>query len=149
MSGGSPFDAWFASWRGATALATAGWRVAETMIASAEVIGHRSGAIGAALRDPWSADHPELQRMVSEKMEAFARAGLIATRDVQTLQTVWLATWWQLATLATAGRAPTPAQVTALWSRSADLLGCSARAGTAALDPIHRSATANARRLRR
>jgi hypothetical protein len=108
----------------------------ETLNASARVIDARSRVIYEACRDPLSADHAELNRMVGEKMLAFSAAGWSMAGDAAALQR----DWWKL--MSVSARGP---------------LGCSRRAtrlakratGSAkkALTPVTRTATANVRRL--
>ncbi len=71
----TPIAAWWRIW---TDAAQTGLRVWETMAASAVVIDQRMPVIDAGLRNPWTADHVELTAMVTEKAQAFAKAGDLA-----------------------------------------------------------------------
>ena len=114
-----------------------GLRTAETMLASGSVIGTRTGMIGRAAANPWRGNYRELSRMVPEKVAAFGAAADILAREGRV---------WQDAVSALAGSAGPAADG---WFRSIDALTGLWAAPGAALRPIHRTATANARRLRR
>jgi hypothetical protein len=107
----------------------------ETFEASARVINHRTPLIQAAARNPLTADHAELGTMVTEKMAAFSQAGIAAMTGMATLQRIWLGAL-------TAGGARAG-------SGSARMLEQANRSMVQAMTPIHKAATANARRLGR
>jgi hypothetical protein len=71
----------------------------ETLNASARVIDARSRVIHNACRDPLSADHPELNRMVGEKVLAFSAAGWSMAGDAAALQR----DWWKLMSVSAGG----------------------------------------------
>lgn len=138
----------------------------ELAVASAAVITRRLEIMGEAMADPLRADHAELSRMGSEKVEALTasagaacagaldlagRAGRIAAREGAEAAD-------RLGRLA---RADTPARFAVeqadwalgLWSRAMSdgwsLYGAALKAQGRTLAPVHAVATANARRLKR
>jgi len=100
-------------------------------LAAGQVIAERTALGLAALADPAKADYAELSRMWTEKMLAFSTMGLTLAQHAVTL----------------AGRMGSHAGGPAAASLSFGLAGM--RAYAAALQPLHRVAAANARRLRR
>lgn len=134
--------------------------------ASAAVIARRFEIMGEAMADPLRADHAELGRMGTEKVEAMAasagaacagaldlaeRAGRLAAREgVEAADC-----------LARLARADTPFAFAAAqtdwamgaWSRAMSdgwtFCGAALKAQGRALAPVHAAATANARRLKR
>lgn len=147
-----PFSYWqrvMASWQ---SIGTSGRRVADTASASRRVIEARSAIIGEAMRSPVTADHAELMRMVPEKIAAFSRAGeAVLQASVQIQADCWRFAQ-QAGMAAIGGRPPSPADWFALSPRSADyalrVFEAGARASAGAIAPVHRTATANARRLK-
>ncbi len=133
-------------WREWHRLMRAGTMWGETLSASQAVVGHRSKTIEAALANPLGADHAELGRMVSEKSSAFGEAGASLARDYFAIQS-------DLSAQATAlgrmmlGQIPTPRATQALMSRSQRIGTAALASSIRALAPVHRAATANARRL--
>lgn len=117
-------------------------RAAETMIASAEVIAHRTSTIQAAYRNPSDADYPELARMVAEKTDAFTRANLMLMRDLGDANADLVAAMLRLGL----GQG---ISCEALAGQGARLSRRTNRIAERALRPIHARATANARRLSR
>lgn len=134
-------------------MAQTGVRAAETLAASADVIASRSTTIGAAMRSPLDADHAELGRMMPEKLDAFARSGAAIADAWWAMGSAWMREAHGLTTQAMRGRVPTIGEMAALSDRSAayslGAIEAGARLGGKALAPIHRTATSNARRLRR
>jgi len=128
-------------------------RGVETVRASGEVIEARMAVIRAAAAAPRPGDHAELSRLVPEKVEAFGRSAQGVARDVVAMHAAWATHMQRVAMMMLAGRLPTPGEATTLAHQSADYaLGATtaaARLGKSALAPIHRTATGNARRLRR
>lgn len=124
--------------------------LAETMTASHAVIARRSAIIGAAINAPASADRAELSRMVPEKVNAFGASGASIGRDIIAMQSALMQEAVQLGMMAMTGRLPGAG---ALAERSANLavktMTLGAGMGARSLAPVHRAATANARRLRR
>ena len=144
----SPFDLWLGLWKSGARATQTSLRFAEMMSASSEVINTRCGTIANAMRDPLNGDYRELERMVPEKVEAFSRAGAVMWTDVGALQAGAFAAWSQGAALMLSGRPSTMAEAATAWTRSAAMIERSLDMGGKALAPIHRQATANARRLR-
>jgi hypothetical protein len=149
--------------RNALRNAQAGQELAE---ASAAVITRRFEIMGEALADPLRADHAELSRMGTEKVEAMAasagaayagamdlaeRAGRLAAREGAEAADC----------LAKLARADTPFAFAAAqtdwamgaWSRAMrdgwSFYGAALKAQGQAMEPVHARATANARRLKR
>lgn len=114
-----------------------GTRTAEMLLASGQVIGMRVARMAAAGTSPSARDRKEFLRMGSEKVQAGAQSALAVGAQ-------WQAMGWQLWSQA--------------WRQWLALLGGTAlratpqlhhlpRLAQAALAPVHRAATANARRL--
>lgn len=140
---------WGDMMKAGAAAADAGVKLAETMAASADVVQSRSRTIAEACRDPIGGDHRELARMMPEKVEAFGAAGRIAFAEFSALQSAAFADWQRMAVLAMSGRAPSADELAGMASRSSRLTERASKAAGKALAPIHRSATGNARRLKR
>lgn len=134
-------------------LAQTGVRMVETLSASADVIASRGATIGAALRSPLDADHAELGRMVPEKLEAFSRSGSAIADAWWAMGSAWMEEAQNLTALSMRGRMPTMSELATLSGRttawSLGTIEAGASLGNKALAPIHRKATANARRLKR
>lgn len=130
-----PFSAWLRLWSVSAEMATTGLRAAEMLAASAFVVARRSALIDQATRTPLDADVAELSRMVPEKVDAFTRAALPL-----------VSVWWkgQAAALGEFQRLARAQQSMALRT-----IEQGSRTGAAALAPVHRRATGNARRLSR
>jgi hypothetical protein len=148
-----PVTAWIRLIAAGYSMAETSSRAFETMNASAEVIAQRTGVIGSALRSPLTGDHAELGRMVPEKVDAFAKAGSVTVGAWWSMQTAWMGQMQHVGAMAMRGRPPTLMELTDLGSKTATLaletIEASARLGSDSLAPVHRKATANARRLRR
>ena len=144
------------------AAATAG----ELALAAGGVVVRRTALSAAALGDPLGADAAEFARMGPEKIDAFSQAVFAVWSEVWGMQRQLLgyaaAETGSIARAAVdASLSPHPirlAQVQAAWMAGvaeraaehvADMAERSLGVGGAALDPIHRRATANARRLAR
>jgi hypothetical protein len=97
---------------------------AELMEASRSVIEHRGGLLRDAACNPLTANYAELWLMGAEKVVAFTAAGAAAAGDWGKLQQAWM-------------------------RGSADFAHTAARSWKRAMTPIHSTATANARRLRK
>ena len=145
----TPYDFWAGMWRSGVAMAETGVKFAETMHASRAVVDSRSRTMAAASRDPLNGDYVELGRMVPEKVEAFAAAGMSAMADLQMIQAQALANWQQMIGIAMSGRMASAAQIGELTTRSSRMIERASSAGGKALAPVHLSATNNARRLSR
>lgn len=129
----------------------AGMKFGEMMIASHSVIGRRVDLIQAAARDPLSADYAELGRMVPEKVVAFTRSGAALAEEWRKTQSELFDQWSEFGALIS--NVPTMGGISAFHSRSsqrgARAIERSMSAGGLALEPVHRTATGNARRLLR
>ncbi|MDJ0276391.1 hypothetical protein QLH51_06215 [Sphingomonas sp. 2R-10] len=140
----TPMTAWWQIW---TDSARTGLRLWETMAASAVVIDRRMPMIDAGMRNPWTADHVELTGMVTEKAQAFARAGDSMAHDMAAMQRLWMQVVQDAWSIGTAGRVPSPTRIAAGNDRAMRLAAGMIGAGGRALNPIHATATANAKRL--
>lgn len=148
-----PFNYWgriVSSWQ---AIGVTGRRMAETATASRDVIASRSATIGEAVASPATADHAELMRMVPEKVAAFSQAGEAMMREAMAMQIDYLRQAQLIGAMMMRGRPPSAAALIDLTNQSASYalrtLEAGSRLGGAAVKPIHRTATANARRLDR
>lgn len=137
----NPFEIWWEGWRTAV-------KLGETMLAANEVVAKRLPIIEHAGRDPLGADHVELARMVGEKAAAFAQAGSSLAADAIAIHTEVATTVLRVGAVLAAHSMPTSAQLLAIQSGLATTTSRGFRSPGRALDPIHRRATANARRLR-
>lgn len=145
----SSFRLWSDLWSSAFTMAETGARFVEMAQASSEVIDARSRTLFDACCDPLRGDYGELGRMVPEKLGAAWQAGAASLGDIGALQAEMIAGWQQAASLALAGRPPTPAEIAASARRAGRMARRSAAAGAKALAPVHQRATGNARRLRK
>jgi hypothetical protein len=133
----------------------------EMMLASAEVIGHRTGRMSTAQLPLSAKDQKEFTLMVQEKAEAGQEAALAlaeqaaraATEMAMAVPAQMMEAAWGLASSRTvpqfleAQMKLHQALVEPLTGQ--DLAHAAVRAGHAAVKPYHRRATANARRLSR
>jgi hypothetical protein len=145
------FDTGVSLMRAGFGMIEAGTKFSEMMLASHSVIGTRVDLMGAAVRSPLDGDYAELGRMVPEKMAAFSKSGVALSDDWRKAQADLFDQWREWVTLMT--DVPTMGRLSAFGKRST---GRGARAvvrsmgtGGRALDPVHKTATANARRLKR
>ncbi|MFG1244259.1 hypothetical protein [Xanthobacter versatilis] len=148
-----PFAVWSGMIAASLQLAQVGQTVSETLVASHEVIGVRSGMIRTALESPLDADYAELGRMVPEKIEAFSKAGSTIAAGWWAMQAGMLSQTRELATMALKGRPPTAAELRVMAARNiahgTRALQHSVALGARTLKPVHARATSNARRLKR
>ena len=140
----TPMTAWWQIW---TDAARTGLQFWETIAASAVVIDRRMPMIDAGMRNPFTADHVELTGMVTEKAQAFAKAGDSLAHDMAAMQSLWVQAMQDAWSLGTAGRIPSATRVAASGDRAMQLAAGMIGASGRALTPIHAKATANARRL--
>lgn len=128
-------------------------RLAEIARASHDVIASRSVTIGQAMRSPLDGDYDELGRMVPEKVAAFAASGNAAMQAWWTLQAACIEQVGEVSAVLLRGRPPTLAELADLSSRSTmhglRALETGSRMGRDVVRPVHRAATANAKRLRK
>lgn len=129
----------------------AGIKFAETMLASQSVIGARVGLMDEAIRRPLDGDYAELNRMIPEKMAAFSHSRAALTQEWRKAQGDMFDQWREFGALM-AG-VPTIGRINAFTqqssSRGTRALVRSMEAGGVALAPVHKAATANARRLKK
>jgi len=141
------------------------WKTGEMMLASAQVIQHRTGRMAVAGAKPSARDRREFALMGQEKIEAgiesagamaaemMAMNPLLGTRAVKNMMT-GAAALMSLATSQTASQAMARhAKVVRIMAQSAgttaQVSGAAARLAQHGLKPIHSRATANAKRLGR
>ena len=135
-------------WRDWHRLMRAGTMWSETLTASQAVVGYRSKTIETALNDPFSADHAELGRMMSEKSTAFGAAGASLARDYFAMHADMSAQAVALGKMMM-GQLPTPRATQAMVTRTQRLGSAALASSIRAMTPVHKTATANARRLKR
>jgi hypothetical protein len=138
----------------------------ELATASGSVIARRSALMGAALADPVGADHREFARMAPEKVDALSLAATAAFGRWWGIQREWIDYATEEAahamrTVAEFSLTPTPLHaleaqanyVAGVLDRAAhhgaSITASALAASDATILPIHRRATANARRLAR
>lgn len=125
----------------------------ETVKASGAVIGARTDKIRDAVTAPLSADVGEFARMVPEKVEAFGRSAQSIARDTMAMHAAWTTQMQRMGAMMLMGRMPTIGEVSRLMTQNADYavgaMTAGAKLGRGALAPVHRTATGNARRLKR
>jgi hypothetical protein len=138
-----PFQGWNRMVAAGASMVDTQLRALQMLNTAGEVIAARSTIIGEALASPMTGDYAEMQRMVPEKIEAFARAGVAGATALHQAQADWIA---QVQRLAARGRPPAPHELAQIAASSAEAL---ARVGSTTLAPVHRRVTANARRLKR
>lgn len=156
MSGGAmfdPFRAWSRMVSAGLDMQSTWLRSAETLQASGDVIGARTEMMRAATAAPLSGNYAELSRMVPEKVAAFGRSAEVVARDTMAMQSAWIGQMQRLGMMMLAGRMPSAGELATLANQSANYaisaMTAGARMGKGALAPVHRTATGNARRLKR
>ena len=138
-------------------------KMLEMMLASAQVVGHRTGRMALAGPAPSARDRREFTLMGQEKIEAGAQSAQAMAAQMMSISPPWatLAARQMLrnsAALMSLASSRTPSQLIARQAALARALGQSASSmahvsGSAAriahrgLKPIHAKATANAKRL--
>jgi hypothetical protein len=139
-------------------------KTTEMLISSGQVIGTRVDQMARAGATPSARDRKEFALMGSEKVRAATESGLAIAARLQSMNgNLWLRAWQQwfasatammsLASSKTMGQAvDRQAAVYRSMARSAgtasQLSNATARLAHSGLAPVHRAATANARRLR-
>ncbi|MGQ9366258.1 phasin family protein [Azospirillum sp. ST 5-10] len=138
----------------------------ELGVAAARTIGYRTAMLAGAMQDPQALVDPEFVRMGAEKVEAAAESATALAAGIADLQDAWMALLTgpaQAAALAVGGvgacRTPFDLlDVQRRWMEESIASGmaaglrfaeAAAALGGAALAPMHRRASANARRLER
>jgi hypothetical protein len=138
-----PFHGWNRMMAAGASMLDTQMRALEMLGSAGEVIAARSTIIGEAMASPMTGDYAEMQRMVPEKIDAFARAGVAGAAALHQAQADWIA---HVQRLASRGRLPAPHELAHIAAGSVEAM---ARVGSTTLAPVHRRVTANARRLKR
>jgi len=137
------YKLWFWPWEAAQM----NIKLVETLMASQSVIAARLPMIGAAMSDPINANYRELSRMVTEKGQAFGRSGRSVSSAMETVRRSSQANARDLGRLSGSGLL-TPAD----WSQKTERRMAPVMHWTSlpaeSLAPVHKRATANARRLK-
>lgn len=123
--------------------------IGETVAASSAVIAKRGALIDAALRRPLDADVTELARMAPEKILAFSRSGASLANDFGRMQGLFAGQWGELLAIASRGGWARMEDYERLATRGYAIMALAIASGSRALQPVHATATANHRRLRR
>lgn len=148
-----PFSAWSRMVAAGVEMQSTWLRGVETVQASSAVIVARTAKMRAAAGAPLEADFAEFARMVPEKVEAFGRSATSVASDAIAMHAAWTTQIQRVGVMMLAGRAPTLAEAGTLMTHSADYaldaMTAGAKLGRGALAPVHRTATGNARRLKR
>jgi hypothetical protein len=144
-------EAWGELMKASLGLVETSMKSNEMLLASRSVITSRTGTMAAAAVNPWRGDYAELARMIPEKVSAFSDA-------TTAVMSHWSAMVEQLnrhinhVQMTFAGYRIVPLSEVAALTTAAAILGASLMSqsltiGGVALAPIHKTATANARRL--
>jgi len=146
---------------------TFGWKMLQMSTAAAQVIAMRTTRMAAHGPNPNAAERRELHRMGAEKVDAFTRTGMaLATGAMPLMLGMAMQAWrswfdlWAAATRLGASRSipqtmARQQQLAGVLMRGAAAAGhgatsaATARLAHRALAPVHRKATANAKRLAR
>ena len=125
----------------------------ETLQASQSVIAARSSKMRDAASAPLDADLAEFARMVPEKIDAFSRSARAITRDSLAMHHAWTVQMQRVGLMMMSGKLPTLPEASALATQTTEYalgaISATARLSRGALSPLHRTATGNARRLKR
>jgi hypothetical protein len=125
-----------------------GTQATELMFAAPQVVAHRLGRLRAAGAGTSVRDRREFQRMGAEKIAAFSESwnqmALQMLKANQQMAQAWMSAWWfPLRTFSSAAARQS-------FSRAAaQMQGSALRVLSGGLGPVHRRATANAKRLGR
>jgi hypothetical protein len=115
---------------------------AELTLAVPQVVAHRVARMAAAGHAPSARDRREFHRMGAEKVAAFGESWVAMGAEALRVQQAWAATLWRWSLTPWAGTMPWPPSQ-AQWHAALDgVLG-------SGLEPVHRRAVANAKRLGR
>lgn len=139
---------------GLTALWLWPWTVAqtqralvETALGAQKVVAARLPIIAAATKEPWSADYPELFRMVGEKSDAFGLSQRKVTAAARKIRFAGEANARDFGRL-TGGTWLGPADWIAMAERNLAAWSALASLPGDALAPVHRRLVSNERRMR-
>lgn len=119
----------------------------ETAQGAQRVVSARLPKIESAMRQPFDADHRELQLMVSEKVSAFGTSGQAATRAGNAVQRASSENVRAMTKLATGGLL-WPADWMKLAESNLAAATALATLPTAMLAPLHKGVVANDKRLK-
>ena len=148
-----PFTFWFRTVSAALDMMATAQRGTEMLDASHHVMAKRTAMMNDAARSPLHGNYAELNRMVPEKIEAFGKASTAMAGDWWAMQSELIAQFRHAAAMATKGRLPTFSELTGFSSRNAMLslriFEHASAMGDKGMRPLHASAMANARRLKR
>jgi hypothetical protein len=125
-----------------------GTQATELMFAAPQVMAHRLGRMMVAGAGTSVRDRREFQRMSAEKIAAFGESwnqmALQMLKANQQMAQAWMSAWWfPLRMLSSAATRQSFSRATAQMQSSA------LRVMSSGLGPVHRRATANAKRLGR
>jgi hypothetical protein len=135
---------WFWPWH----VAQAQLALVETAIATPAVIGARLPIIADAMRNPVAADTRELTRMVTEKTAALGQSSARLTATWRKIESTSRANALDLNKLSGGGFL-WPADYLRMAERNLEAFAALATLPGEAIGPVHKRATANARRLRK
>jgi hypothetical protein len=124
-----------------------GLKLGETMAASSSVVDKRIEIMAAAVANPLTGDYRELGRIVPEKFEAFSQAGMQFSQGWWAAQRDIAAQMHHIGALMMRGGVPNAADMRTMSNRGARATTRAATTARQTLAPIHKAATANARRL--
>ncbi|TZG27646.1 hypothetical protein [Sphingomonas montanisoli] len=148
-----PFSVWSRMFAAGVEMQSTWLRGLETVQASGAVIGARTDKMRDAATSPLTTDVAEFARIVPEKVEAFSRSAAAIARDGMAMQAAWATQMQRVGEMMLLGRMPTIGEASRLMTQSADYavgaMTAGAKLGRGALAPVHRTATGNARRLKR
>lgn len=131
----------------ALAMMTNSAKMSEAWMASGRVIDHRLGLVRA---DAGSvAAQGELARMVPEKLAAFSQSGWAAMSGWWAMQGDMIRLGQEMAFSALRLQPPSPKVMRASMARSQRIAGKMTKTATAMVTPVHKTVTANDRRLKK
>lgn len=143
-----PFAAWSRMVSAGLDMQSTWLRGVETMQGS--VIGARADMMRSI---PQAGDLTEYARMVPEKVDAFNRSAHAVARDSMAMHSAWATQMQRVGMMMLGRRLPTMGEAATLGTQTAKYslgaITAGARLGKVALAPVHRTATGNARRLKR
>jgi hypothetical protein len=137
---------WFGLWTAPWEMARTGAAIAETAINAQQVIAARMPMIAGAFANPWTADHQELTRMVTEKVSATHRSA--DSRSAARLRSAMSAQAAAFGRLAGGGWFG-PADWMAMAERNLAIAAAAVAIPGEMWRPFHAGAAANAKRLGR
>lgn len=140
---------WTSAWKLGASIWANSVTALETVLAANNVVRERGRTIDAAMRDPLTADVRELGTMMSEKIAAFGQAGSAVAQDLAAIGDDMLAQNRDLLRLLLHGWPPDIVTANRIAARGSRLALRMSIAGGRAMAPVHATATANDRRLRR